>query len=236
MTGYFLKLNCMKKVLCIVFALLIYSAGFSQAIRKVTINYAGAVQNISVLVDGSVIINFTTDGKIMDWGIENNSVYNYQEKIDKYMGRVDYYTANDNPAYTGKVKYIGRTLITYYTSSENESWQGKLKSIGMMLFNYYDVYDDEIFRDKIKNAGAYSFSWFGSIDNEGYRGKLKTLGSTAFTYFASYDDKAFKGKIKSIGSNGFTYYSSYDKPGYSGAMKTGNRITYMNGIRYLVGY
>lgn len=226
----------MKKVLCVVLAVMICSISFTQVIRKVTINFGGVVQTISVFADESVIINLTTDGKIKEWGIEDNSIYNYQEKLNQYMGRIDYYTANDNPAYAGKVKYIGRTLITYYTSSDNDFWKGKIKSIGMMLFNYYDVYDDEIFRNNIKNAGAFSFSWFGSLDNEGYKGKLKTLGPTAFTYFASYDDKAFKGNIKSIGSNTFTYYPSYDKPGYSGAMKTGNRSNYMNGIKYLVGY
>lgn len=231
-----LKESHMKILVFCLLAVLNHSPALAQVARQITMDIQGNSPVISFLVDESIIVNISQEGTILDFGIENNSVYNYHFKLDKYMGRVDHYSANDNEAFQGKIKYIGRTLFTYYSASENDMFRGKIKTIGTIRFSYFTGYDDEAFRGKIKEAGLLSFNWYGSIDNEAFKGKLKTVGGTPLTYYAAYDDKAYKGKIKSIGTTSYTYYSFYDRQEYRGAMKTGNRTPNINGIKYLIKY
>lgn len=226
----------MKKIAFCLPAVFSCLLALPQVARQITMDIMGSTPIISFLVDNSVIVNISKEGELMDYGIENNSVYNYQLKLDNYMGRVDHYSANENEAYQGKVKYIGRTHFTYYTAGDNEMFKGKIKTIGNIRLNYFTNYDDEAFRGKIKDAGTLSFSWYGSLDNEAFKGKLKTVGNTALSYYASYDDKAYKGKIKNIGPVAYTYYSFYDRQEYRGAMKTGNRTPNINGLKYYVKY
>ncbi len=226
----------MARLYFAIFFTFFLATAFGQRLAQITIDNRGNSDIISFLADETVIVNLTKDGKIMDWGIENNTIRNnsYPGRLDKYMGKEEYYPSTDNEAYRGKVKYIGRTLFTYYTSDDKEALKGKVKTIGTNFLDYYTAYDDDAFRDNLKNAGPFSFSYYSSFDNESYKGKIKTVGGTTLSYYGSIDDKASRGKIKNIDRNAFTYYSSYDRKEYQGMMKTGSQILSSGGIKYFI--
>lgn len=228
----------MKKLFLLTGFLILVTTAFTQKLAQIIVTNGSNSNIISFLVDESVYVNITPDGKIIDWGVENSlrSRYNYPypAKLDKYMGKEEYYPETASDSSRGKVKYIGRTSFTYYSSADNEKWAGKIKTIGSFFFDYYSFYEDKEFRGNIKNAGPVLFSYFGSYDDAAYKGKLRSVGTTSFTYYSSFDDKAFRGKIKSIGRQSFTYYSSYDRREYSGSLKTGFRILSFSGIKYFV--
>jgi hypothetical protein len=210
---------------------------FAQRLAKITIDNSGNSDIITFLVDETVLVNLTKDGKIIDWGIENNAISNiYPGRLDKYMGKEEYYPATDNEAYRGKVKYIGRTLFTYYTADEGEALKGRVKTIGSNLLDYYMPYDDPAFKGNLKDAGPVSLTYYRSFENDAYKGKIKTVGNTNLAYYGSFDDRAYKGKIKNIERSLFTYYSSYDRKEYSGALKTGSQIVYICDIKYFIKY
>ena len=226
----------MKKIILLAAVALFAAPSFSQSISKITIGMSG-IETIAFEVEPNVMVNIKEDGTVINWGEDvyrQNGVENWAGKLKDYMGRVEYYSNVDNEAFRGKVKYIGRTLLTYYASYENESLRGKLKSLGSNNIDYYLAYDDEATRGKIKSIGSLAVSWYSSFNNEAFRGKLKSIGSTELTYYSSTDDKAYKGKIKSIGGSPFTYYSSYDRQEYRGSMKTGAQIQVINSIKYFI--
>ena len=218
--------------------MLLLTSAFTQKLAQIVVANNSNSNIISFLVDETVLVNITPDGKIIDWGIESTwrrqYNYGYPAKLDKYMGREEYYPASADEGSRGKIKYIGRTSFTYYSSAENEKWTGKLKSIGSIIFDYYFFYEDQAFRGNIKNAGSVPFTWFSSFDDAAYKGKLKSVGTTSLSYYSSFDDKAFRGKVKSIDRQSFEYYSSYDRREYSGMLKTGYRILLFGGIKYFV--
>jgi len=226
----------MTKLYLAIVCTFLLSAGFAQKLAQVTIDNRSNAAIISFLVDETVVLNINKDGNIIDWGIEYNTVRTsiYPAKLLKYMGREEYYSSTDNEAYRGKIKYIGRTLITYYSSYENEEFRGKVKNIGPNLFDYYPSYDDKAFKGNIKNAGSVSISYYSSFDDETYRGKIKAVGNISLTYYGLMDDKAYRGKVKNIDRSLFTYYSSYDRPGYAGILKKGSPILYSGGIKYYI--
>lgn len=208
---------------------------FAQGVAQITIDNRGKQDVISFLIDGTVLVNMAKDGKIIDWGIEytdpRTGIY---PRLEKYMGKEEYYPTTDNEAYRGKIKYIGRILFTYYTSSDNEALKGKVKSIGTNILDYYRDYDDASFKGNLKNAGPLTFTYYSSFDDEFYKGKIKTAANTTLVYFGSIDDKAYRGKIKNIDRNVFTYYSSYDRKEYSGMMKTGSQMISSGGIKFII--
>ena len=226
----------MKKLLTLAAITLFAAPSFSQSVSKITIG-TGGIEAIAFEVEPNVMVNIKEDGTVVNWGEDiyrENGVENWAGKLKDYMGRIEYYSAADNEAFRGKVKYIGRTLLTYYASYENESLRGKLKSLGSNNIDYYLGYEDEASRGKIKSIGSSQVTWYSSYNNEAYRGKLKSIGSTELTYYASTDDKAYKGKLKSIGGSQFTYYSSFDRQEYRGAMKTGTQVQVINSIKYFI--
>lgn len=228
----------MKKLFFIAGLMLLITSAFAQKLAQIIVSSNSNSNIITFLVDETVLVNITPDGKLIDWGVENTLRkqynYNYPAKLDKYMGKEEYYPETANDGSRGKVKYIGRTALTYYSSAENEKFTGKLKSIGPILFDYYAFYEDAALRGNIKNAGTLVFTYFSSMDDVAFKGKLKSVGSTSLTYYSSFDDKAFRGKIKSIDRQSFVYYSSYDRREYSGSLKTGFRILHFGGIKYFV--
>jgi hypothetical protein len=228
----------MKKLFFITGLMLLLTPAFAQKLAQIIVTNSNNSNIISFLVDETVMVNITPDGKIIEWGVENSLrskyYYPYPAKLDKYMGKEEYYPTTANDGSREKIKYIGSTVITYYSSDDNEKWTGKLKTIGPIFFDYYASYEDTLMRGKIKNAGAVPFTWYGSFDDAAYKGKLKSVGSTSLTYYSSFDDKAFRGKIKSIDRQSFVYYSSYDRKDYSGSLKTGYRILLFGGIKYFV--
>ena len=227
----------MKKIFFTLSALLLFMVAFSQPISKITISNNGNMESIGFEVETNVMLNISAYGHILNWGwdvYKDRGGENYTGELQNYVGRVEYYTINDNEAFRGKIRTIGRTTLTYYASYEGDEFIGKIKSIGNNNIQYYFNYDNEAFKGKIKSIGSHSVTWNASYTNEGSRGKLKSLGSTQFEYFNASDDKAFKGKIKSINGFAYSYYSSFDRQEYRGSMKTGMQLQFINGIKYFV--
>ena len=224
----------MKKILFAIAATFLFNITFSQDISKVTIGGNGQVDVFAFGLDQNVQVYVSKEGNITKWGFDRFIGYqeNYNGNLDPYMGRVEYYTQNDDEALRGKVKYIGQTLLTYYTSYENDVLKGKLKAIGLVSLDYYLSYDDVAYRGNIKTIGRQTVNWYASYENDAIRGKLKNIGASALAYYSSFEDKAFRGKIKSVDRTSFTYYSSFEQ--YSGSMKTGSSIITANGIKFYV--
>ena len=224
----------MKKIFTAISALFIFTLGFSQSISKITIAGNGHIDIISFGLDENVQVYLTKNGNISKWGFDKYIGYqeNYNAVLEPYVGKTEYYSPNEDEAVRGKVKYIGRMLLTYYASYENESLKGKLKSIGSINLDYYLSFDDNAFAGNIKSIGSNQVTWYASYENEAVRGKLKTVGLTAITYYGAFEDKAYRGKTKSIGANTLTYYSSFEQ--YSGAVKSGSHVINANGIKYYV--
>jgi hypothetical protein len=227
----------MQKLFFTLLAICFFAATQGQSLSQVTITGNGNIDVFVISLEENVQIYLTKDGTISKWGFDRfiGVQENYGGQLDPYVGRIEYYTKNDDAALQGKVKYIGKTLLTYYSSFENEMLKGKIKAIGTTNFDYFLNYEDAAYKGNIKQIGQQSITWHSSFDNEGYRGKLKSIGSTSLAYFGSFEDKAYKGKVKSIGSNSFTYYSSFEK--YSGGLKSGNPFGVVNSVKYFVrGY
>ena len=227
----------MKKIFLAILVCLFLSPSFGQSVSKITIADNGAIEMIAFEVEPNVLLNIKEDGTVVNFGediYKQNGVENWAGKLKDYMGRVEYYTANDDEAFRGKLKYIGRISLTYYASYDGDELKGKLKSIGSSNMDYYRSFDDEAYRGKLKNIGSASITWYASYNNTSYKGKVKSIGSTEFTYYSSTDDKAYMGRVKSIGGSPFTYYSSYDRPEYRGRMKTGTQIQVINSIKYFI--
>ena len=221
----------MKKSIFLIWLVLVSAPLlFAQKVGRITLAMDNNADIITYEADKTLLINFSKDGKILNWGTEDN-----WGRLLNYMGRVDNYTAAEDSAFRGKVKYIGAVQITYYASYDDKELSGKIKSIGSANFDYYRSFEDEAIRGKIKSIGATSFSYYPSVDNESYKGKIRTVGNTNITYYASFDDKAYKGKVKSIGNINFSYYSSFDRREYQGGMKPGTTYApYVGGIKYFV--
>ncbi len=224
----------MKKIFLFTAAIFFCMAAFAQRISKITITGNGMTGDIVIGLDENVQVYISKEGQISKWGFDRyiGNQENYNDQLDPYAGRVEYYSQNDDEALRGKVKYIGKTLISYYPSYEIESLRGKLKSIGSMSMDYYLAFDDKAMAGSLKTIGQQTISWYASYENEGLRGKLKAVGPTSIVYYGSFEDKAFRGKIKSIGSNNFIYYSSSEQ--YSGSMKSGALFVIANGVKFYV--
>jgi len=230
-----LQPDFMKKIILSFAAFFIFNAcAFSQNISMISITGKGEVDIISFGLDENVQVYISKTGNISKWGFDRYIGYqeNYTGTLDPYAGRVEYYSQNDDEALRGRVKYIGKTLLTYFASYENESLKGKLKSIGSYKLDYYLPFEDKAFAGNLRSIGQYAITWYASYENEALRGKLKMAGATSIVYYGSFEDKAYRGKVKSIGSNTLTYYSSFEQ--YSGAIKTGSPILNVNGIKYFV--
>jgi hypothetical protein len=230
------KLKTMLKLYALVISTFLLTAAFSQKLAHIVIDNRGSNDVISFAVDQNIFLNLTKDGKIIDWGIEDDrpGPKLFPPKLAKYMGREEYYSATEDEAYSGKLKYLGSTLIIYYTANDNEALKGKVKASGSILFTYYTAYDDAAFKGNIKTAGPSTFTYYASFDDESYRGKIKTVGSTGLSYYGMIDDKAFRGKIKNIDRTAFTYYSSYDRKEFSGMPKAGNQMAFAGGVQFLI--
>jgi len=222
----------MKKTLCVITSCALFFISVGQRLNKITLSTGPAI--ISYIVDDVITVNLSTDGRIIEYGLENNTGRGYPDRLEKYMGRVEYYDSNENESVRGKIKYLGRTSFTYFSSTENEALKGKIRTMNTIPFDYYGPYENEALRGRIRSAGPITFSYYSSFDNEAYKGKLKSVGNSQLTYYASFDDKAFRGKIKSIDRYQYTYYSSFDRRDYQGSMKSGYPTQFINGINYYI--
>lgn len=224
----------MKRILFSIVTLVFCTTVFGQQISKITITGTGLVNDIVIGLDENVQVYITKQGQISKWGFDRfiGLHENINDYLEPYVGRVEYYSPNEDEALRGKVRYLGKYVLTYYPSYEVESLRGKLKSIGSLNMDYYYAFEDKAFAGNLKTIGYQNIQWYPSYENEALRGKLKAVGPTTITFYGAFEDKAFRGKIKSIGSNNFTYYSSAEQ--FSGAMKTGATFVLANGVKFYV--
>ncbi len=222
----------MKRIILSILAGFIFQIGFGQVISKITLTGNGQLDVFSIGLDENVQVYISKDGSISKWGFDRYIGYqeNYNGDLDPYVGRIEYYTQQDDEALRGKVKYVGRTLLTYFASYENDALKGKLKAVGAIKLDYYLPYEDAAYQGNIKLLGQQVVTWYATYDNAEIRGKLKTVGPTLLSYYSSFEDKAFRGKVKSIDRFTITYFSSFEQ--YSGNVKTGSTVINANGIKY----
>lgn len=223
------------KALYSLIALCICVSVSAQKISKVSISETGTLNYISLELDENVLLQLSPEGDIVNWGIDlyKGRTDRIEERTEPYTGRVEYYTEYENVAFRGKPKYIGLKQITYYPDYADELLKGKVKSIGTLQFEYYNFYDEKELQGKIKRIGSSDISYYSNFDISS-AGKLKSIGNTQLTYFTKMDDKALQGKVKSIGFSNFNYYTSYERKEWQGVMKQGNRLSYINGIKFLI--
>ncbi len=227
----------MKKVLFLLVLIAATKTGLAQKLSFIALSGYGSKESFYYTTSDNVSIVLSKDGNITEYGTEYPKEFYgyYPGRLQKYMGRIDYYGPTDNEAFRGKVKYIGLTLITYYGSYDDEALKGKVKSIGNVQFDYYASFEDASYKGNIKNVGGTIFTWCSSFDDKLIKGRLKTIGNTRFDWYTSFDDKAIAGKIKSIDVYPFAYYTSFeDNYHQKGFLKSGFQTKYINGINYYV--
>lgn len=208
----------------------------SQQLSQVTFNRGATLSYFSFSTNQGVLIRLSDEGKILEWGMEILSDRGnfYAQKLQPFMGRVEYYGAKDDSIFRGKVKSIGACYITYYDTFQVKSKVGKIKSIGNAQLDYFEDYEDKTLKGKLKTAGVLSLDYYRSYENESLRGKLKSVGSTPITYYTVFDDKLNAGKLKTVGNATFTWYSLGDRPDMKGALKSNNYRQVVSGITYIV--
>ncbi len=217
--------------------LLLSTCIHSQQLSQVTFSDASHLSYFSFLVDQTVLIRVTDEGKILEWGTEMQSVRSanyYAPKLQAYIGRVEYYDQDADSAFRGKVKSIGTCNITYYAHYDEATKVGKIKSLGTFQMDYYSNFDNAAFKGKLRFAGTLVLEYYSSLSDEAYKGKLKTVGSTPITYYSTFDDKLIKGKIKSIGTVSYTWYTSFDRSELRGALKTGAYRLPVGSVTYIL--
>ena len=140
----------MKKIFLLIIVACSFATSFGQKIAKVSINRDGTFDMFTILLDDATI-TMGDDGNIKAWGIE---VYSDRipsmSRLEPFPGRIEYYSSYDNESFRGKVKYIGKTLITYYASYDIESLRGKVKSLGQSNITYYSAYENDLLKGKSK--------------------------------------------------------------------------------------
>ena len=147
----------MKRFYSTIFFLCFINAAFTQQLSQVTYTYATSLAWFSVTTGQNVLIRISDDGKALEWGTEEQSLFSnnyYAPKLLPYMGRVDYYGPEADSAYRGKVKSIGTTTITYYGTGEFAVKTGKIKTIGSLLFDYYTHFDDKLLSGQCARRAA----------------------------------------------------------------------------------
>ncbi len=228
----------MRRQILIAVLTLLFFNGYSQKLSQVTFSGGGATFSwFSLLTNQNILIRISDDGTILEYGTEEQSLYNrnyYAQKLLPYSGKVDYYGIEGDSASKGKIKSIGACFFTYYSSKDYPERAGKMKSAGSLSFDYYRKFEDALLGGKIKNIGSNAIAYYTSFDNEAYKGKLKMVGNTLISYYSSFDDTMIKGKLKSIGAARYIWYTSYDRREFSGSLKSGVQRQIINGITYIL--
>jgi len=216
--------------------LLFAGCSYSQQLGQVTFSGATDLSYFSFRTDQDVLIRVSVEGKILEWGHEVKSLRGdyYAPGLQPFIGRIEYYSAESDSAFRGKVKSIGTTILTYYYSYDTDTKPGKIRSIGTLNFDYYSNFDDKSRKGKIRFAGNLILEYHSSFDEELFRGKLKSIGSTPITYYSIFDDKLIRGRIKSIGSVSYQWYTSFDRSDYRGALKTGAYRQDIGSVTYIL--
>lgn len=207
-----------------------------QEIAQIQFNRGSSLSTIALLTDGNILIRLNDEGKILEWGTEEQSFRNnnyYAPRLQPYPGRIEYYGIEADSINRGKVKTIASAYITYYPATETELKKGKLRSIGRSFFDYFDIYDNKILRGKLKMIGGTAFQYYTNFDDPVLSGKVRSVGNTTIQYYTSFDDKLIRGKLRSIGSVSYTWYTSMETQ-YGGGLKSGPFRVSVGGIMYVV--
>ena len=219
---------------------LLLCAGFvvrSQELAQVSFSGGSSLSYFSLLTDREVLIRISSEGRILEWGIEVQSIRSgdyYAPGLQPYAGRVEYYGPEADSVSRGKVKSIGSSVITYFQAWETKDKVGKIRSAGRLFFDYYSTYDNKVLFGKIKMLGNLQLDYYSTFDDPAFQGKLRSVGSTAITYYSSFDDKFIRGKLRTIGAVNYNWYTSLDRQGSGGALKSGPLRQNTAGIVYIV--
>ncbi|MFZ9387991.1 MAG: hypothetical protein ACO25B_08925 [Chitinophagaceae bacterium] len=226
-----------RRVLFILFFLVLSVAAFTQQLAQIGFSGGSQLSHISLLTDREVLIRLSDDGRVIEWGIEVQSLRAsnyYAPRLQPYPGRVEYYGSEADSISRGKLKSIGSSVITYYGAWETPEKAGKIRSVGYLQFDYFTHYDNKAFRGRVKSIGNLWLTYYSTFDNEALQGKLKSVGSTQITYYSSFDDKFIRGKIKSIGPVSYTWFTSLDRTGFGGGLKSGPMRQNTGGVVYII--
>jgi len=227
----------MKKFISSILFLLIVMNSRSQQLGQITFSWDATISSFTFITDQDVLIRISPDGKVLEWGIEIQSLRNanyYAPSLQPFMGRVEYYGVEGDSVSMGKIKSIGTTLLTYYGPYETIEKKGKLRSVGTVILDYFTNYENKDLRGKLRFAGNLVLEYYSSFDEEAFRGKLKAVGNTQIAYYSIFDDRLNKGKIKSIGPVKYTWYSSFERSEFRGSLKSGNYRANINGVTYII--
>jgi len=226
----------MKKLLSLFLIFFVFLNGNSQSLKYVHFSNGADIYSLSYITDQKIIIKISLDGKILEYGIDQEAgrYYSQPGKLQPYMGRIEYYTNQFDSILNGKLKSIGITTITYYGSFENKSLVGKIKSIGNMQMDYFNEFENDGLRGKLRSAGQNRFDYYGSFENDAYKGKIKTLGTNQITYYSTFDDKYVQSKLKSIGSFNYVWYTSFETTRFRAGLKSGNTQQLIDGVLYII--
>lgn len=225
----------MKKNLLTILFLFFTTCNFAQQLGQVTFAEGGKLSYFSFFTNQDVLIRVSEDGKVIEWGIELQSLRSsnyYEPKLQPYLGRVEYYGEEADSAFKGKIKSIGTAVLTYYNHFETATRIGKIKSVGTTFFDYCDEFFKPVLQGKLRFIGTLQLDYYSSLEDVAFRDKLKSIGNTNITYHSSFDDRLIKGKIKSIGPVTFAWYTSFDLNRYG--LKSGLYRTNISGVTYIL--
>jgi hypothetical protein len=226
----------MRKYIFTTALLLLFFYGNAQRLSQVTFSQASDFSWFTITTNQNILIRISDDGKILEYGTEQSSLYNrnyYAKELLPYQGVVTYYQNETDSSFNGKIKNIGACYFTYYRAGDYPEKVGKIKSAGNLLIDYYRNYEDALIAGKIKNIGMDAISYYTSFDNEALRGKLKSIGNTSIQYYSSFDDPSFKGKLKSIGPFHYEWTKTFTGKDFYPTLKTGIQRQLINGITYI---
>ena len=220
----------MRKLFNFLFLFLSAAVVHGQKLSQISFLNGSNLSFFSILTNQDVLVRISENGKILEWGTEEMSYRGnyYAQKLQPYMGRVEYYGPESDSAFAGKVKSIGVCGITYYGSYDEAAKRGKIKTMGILYFDYYSNYDNKSLQGRLKMLGDLPITYYDQYENEAFRGKLKSFGSLPVAYYSAFDDKYNAGKLKSIGSVTYTWYSQYERA--RGALKSNNYRYTISGI------
>ena len=227
----------MNKIILVLSFLLLNYFTYSQELSQVSFASGANLSSIAFLSDREVLLRISDDGKILEWGIEAQSLRSnnyYAPRLQPYMGRIEYFGAEADSINRGKLRSIGTCSITYYGPFEIAEKIGKLKSVGIVSFDYYSNYDNTILKGKLRFVGGLLLDYYSPFEDPAFKGKLKSIGSTTITYYSSFDDKLVRGKIKSIGGISYKWFTSVDQIGYGGGLKSGSFRQNIGGVTYIL--
>src|SRR4051812_14296070 len=129
----------MKKNYLIIVCALICFKSVAQQLSQVTFSGSTTLSSFSLITNQNVLIRVSDNGKILEYGTEEQSLYNknyFAPKLLPWSGSVTYYEQNTDSAYKGKIKNIGACFFTYYSSHDYPEKAGKIKSAGNLSFDY----------------------------------------------------------------------------------------------------